>query len=98
MSETKQSKRLIVRRFVKAPPPPLRKRVGMLSVWLVSRIFFTVIVNLTAVGGYQAFQWYQARTIPDVAAMSTEQRNALAEALFSYGPDDMEQEGKKRKG
>lgn len=75
------------------------KNLGAIALWLMGHLAFTIVVNLTAIGGY--YVWSQAKgpiTI-DLAQMTSEDKQALASALIDDGysvPRNIEDNRKKR--
>ncbi len=63
------------------------RNLGNIALWLMGHLAFTIVVNLTALGGYYCYQAYQAmQPIQiDIAQLSSEEKEALAMALVDDG-------------
>lgn len=77
------------------------KEIGQIALWLAGHLAFTVVLNLTILGGYYAHLQYQAVTgTPiDVAELTDDSKQALANALIEDGfsvPRNIDDKPKKR--
>lgn len=63
------------------------KATGQLLGWLVSRMFFTLVVDLALLGGYHAHEYWQSTqpTVIDLAKLPDEVKAELATALLEEG-------------
>jgi len=75
------------------------KNLGAIALWLMGHLAFTVVVNLTAIGGYYVWSQVKGPIQIDLAQMTSEDKQALASALIDDGysvPRNVEE--KKRRG
>ena len=68
------------------------KNTGELLGWLCSRMFFLVIVDLSALGAYQCYNWYQTQQPIqiDIAQLSADERAELSKQIFLAGQEEHE--------
>jgi hypothetical protein len=63
------------------------REIGNIALWLCGHLAFTIIINLTAVGGYYCYKQYQDM-MPvqiDLAQLNEQEKEALAQALVEDG-------------
>lgn len=63
------------------------EEIGNQTLWILGHLAFTIIVNLTVLGGYYTFQQYQAMQPYqiDLSQLEPEAKEALASALIEDG-------------
>ena len=63
--------------------------LGNQLLWLVGHLVFTSIINLTAFGGYHAYQWYLSTqpTQIDLAQLSNDELNQISKEAFIVQQD-----------
>ena len=60
------------------------REIGQILLWLAGHLAFTIIINLTALGGYYAYQQYQSihPVQIDLSQLDQDARNELSKELF----------------
>ena len=63
------------------------REIGNIALWLAGHLAFTMVLNLTVLGGYYAYLQYQTMmpTQIDLAQLTAEDKQALAAALIDDG-------------
>jgi hypothetical protein len=63
------------------------EQIGTQALWFMGHLLFTVIVDLTILGGYYAWVEYKASQPVqiDISSLSSEERLALSNALVDSG-------------
>lgn len=66
------------------------REIGQIALWLAGHLAFTVVLNLTVLGGYYAYQQYQTLQPVqiDLSQLDNEARNELSKELFLLNQDE----------